>query len=282
MKKFFNAVRPGSKIGDGTVGDLVDWLEKLVNVILPDNAIEYWSNHQYSGPQALKRYQQVPSTGADDDNIHHIASYVRSGTSEGHIVEVGFYLRNGTMKFLTWAKAFGKEDDAWLIARLVGSALNSILLWEEVPEIVDMSDKLPRSCGWHRTTSLTEEVTIAASSRQLTVATASGLVLDHRDWSEKGDNAKFAVEAHLLDWKTVLTNLQARFAETNERREVFPDLPGYVFTDRGVSECTGVYVLPPGGRPNDDRDWLGFFPTIDTAVAAATVHQRSTPALKAA
>lgn len=186
--------------------------------------------------------------------------------ARGTLSNVGFCLQNGTMKCLTWAKALGKEKDAWTIARLVGSALNSILLSEEIPEIVDMAGQLPRSLGWQRTTNLTEETTIGASGHQLTVATACGLILNHRDWSELGDNAKFAVEAHRLDWKTVLSNLQARFNESEEKREVFPDLPGYVFTDRGVPECIGVYVLPPGGQPNDDRDWLGFFPTIETVI----------------
>lgn len=58
-----------------------------------------------------------------------------------------------------------------------------------------------------------------------------------------------------------------------EKQITVEELPGYLFTNRGVEGCTGVYVLPPGGRANFDTDWLGFFPTIDAAVATATSHR---------
>lgn len=271
--KFFNATRKASMIGDGTVGDLVDWIEKLVNILFPDNGIEYWADNHHGGVNALKRFQPVPGVGSADQHIHHVACYVRQGNCEGKVIEVALYLRNGTTMSLSWAKTFGSCDESWLIARAIDAALNNILFWHEVPEIVDMADKLPRQQNWHRKTNLRETVTLAATSRKLVVATASGIVLDHRDWSEKGDNAKFCVEALLLDWKTVLANMKASFVESAEKREVIDELPGYLFTDRGVEGCTGVYVLPPGGRANFDVDWLGFFPNIDAAVAAATGHR---------
>lgn len=280
--KFFNATRKASQIGDGTVGDLIDWIEKLVNLLFPDNGIEYWADNQHRGANALKRFQPVPVVGTADENIHHVACYVRPGNCEGRVIEVALYLRNGTMKFLSWAKTFGNEDESWLIARAADAALNSILVWQEVPEIVDMADKLPRQQRWYRNTNLQETVTLAATSRKLVVATAGGVVFDHRDWSELGDNAKLRVEAALQDWKTVLTNMKAVFVEAAEKREVIDELPGYLFTDRGVEGCEGVYVLPPGGRANFDGDWLGYFPTIDAAAAAATAHRDNHLCRKAA
>ena len=273
--KFFHAVRKGTCIGDGTVGDLVDWLEKLVNVLFPDHGIEYFADQRHSGPNHLKRFQQVPACKGGDDDVHHVACYVRSGSCEGRIIEVGLYLRNGQMHYLTWCKTFGKEDECWLIARAIDAALNSILVWDEVPEIVEMADKLPREQRWHRESSLNETVTLAATSNRLSVTTASGKVFDQQDWTDKGANAKFYVESRVLDWKTVLTNMKVTFTESAEKIEVIPELPGYLFTNRGVEGNNGVYVLPPGGRANDDRDWLGYFETIDTAVAAATAHRDS-------
>lgn len=61
-------------------------------------------------------------------------------------------------------------------------------------------------------------------------------------------------------------------AQPAEKQTTVEELPGYLFTNRGVEGCTGAYVLPPGGRANVDSDWLGYFPTIDAAVAAATSH----------
>ena len=67
-------------------------------------------------------------------------------------------------------------------------------------------------------------------------------------------------------------NLNAT-ARSAEKQTTVEDLPGYLFTNRGSEGCKGAYVLPPGGRANVDSDWLGFFPTIDAAVTAATSHR---------
>lgn len=214
--KFFNAVTKAKAIGDGTVGDLVDWLERLINVLFPENGIEYWSDQRHNGADALKRFQKVPGNGCSDEDVHHPYCYVRQGGCEGRIIEVGFYLRGDSYKSLTWIKTFGNEDECWLIARALSHVLDSIWGYEEVPEIVAMADKMPRGQRWHRETSLTDEVSVVVTPYSLTVKTDKGMVLDNRTWAGEGANAKFYVEARRKDWETVLTNMKATFKVVQE------------------------------------------------------------------
>lgn len=275
---FFNAVTSQSVVGDGTVGDLVDWLEKYVNIIFPDNGIEYWADQRLSGHNSLKRFQKVPLADGSDDGIHHVACYPRHGTCEGTIIEVALYLRSDVFKSLTWIKSFGSLDECWTIARAIGDALSSILCWSKCPEIVEMAGKLPKANSWHRHTSLTEEVEIHSTSEHLTVTTPSGIVFDDRSWKDKGLYAHHDVEARVKDWKSVLTAMKVRFTLTNETHFVVDDLPGYVFSNRGVEGCSGVYVFPPGKDKHDDRQYLGYFVKHDEAIAAARSHKEgSTP-----
>lgn len=53
------------------------------------------------------------------------------------------------------------------------------------------------------------------------------------------------------------------------------DLPGYSISNRGVEGTTGFYVLPPGGNPLDDRDYIGYFKTDMDALVAARKHRDS-------
>jgi len=159
----------------------------------------------------LKRDILLPKVGYDDDDVHHVVSYVREGGCEGLVIEVGLYLRNGEIKWLNWAKTFGRSEESWLIARIISEVLNSILLYGEVPEIVEMSDKLPRQYRWHRETSLKEMITISVRPDSFEVIALGGLVLDRRSWESEGVNAKFHVEARVKDWQIVLTNTKAKF-----------------------------------------------------------------------
>jgi hypothetical protein len=121
------------------------------------------------------------------------------------------------LKSLVWVKTFGDEDECWLIARAIDAAINGILYFKELPEIVGMSEKLPRQENWRRETSLTEEVTVTANPDSLRVATPSGLVFDDRTWSEQGVNAKFYVDAYFKDWQAVLQKMKARFTVCDMR-----------------------------------------------------------------
>lgn len=279
--KFYNAVRNGACVGDGTVGALVDWVEKYVNVIFPENGIEYWSDQAFGGSNALPRGALLPVDGAGDESAHHVACYVRGGTNEGHIINVLLYLRNDTYKSVTWAKTFGSSEECWQICAALTDALEDILFFKEIPEIVDMADKVPRQHRWHRETNLTEEITISSTMSSLKVATCSGLVLDSRSWVNKGENAHFYVESRVKDWQTVLTNTKCHFKMATERRVIVDDLPGYLITDRGVEGNEGMYVLPPDGNELDDRTWLGYYKTPGAAIQAARQH-RDAQARKAA
>ena len=270
--RFFNAVTKAPFVGDGTVGDLVDWLETYVNVLFPENGAEYFADYRHGGSNCLKRFQKVPLSVCTDEGFHHEAVYVREG-NESKIIEVSLYLRNDIYKSLTFVKMYGPVEDTWMVARALSEVLHSICTWEEIPELVDMARKLPKKYSSSRESSLSEEVLICASSHTLTVTTASGLVLDSRSWKEDGSNAHFSVEPRVKDWITVLTNMKVRFKVQKETVIGVRDLPGYLITDRGVEGCTGLYVLPPGLNPDDDRNYLGFFVNQDLAIAAARQHK---------
>lgn len=70
-----------------------------------------------------------------------------------------------------------------------------------------------------------------------------------------------------------------RLTETDEERFLrtisADDLPGYTLSNRGVAGNTGFYVLPPGGNPLDDRDYLGYFKTDMEALSAARQYRDS-------
>lgn len=270
--KFFNAVTKGKQIGDGTVGDLVDWLEKYINILFPENGIEYWADQRFGTDNSLQRFHPVPNASCDDEGIHHVACYARQGGCEGRLIQISLYLRNGTYKSLSWIKTFGNADETWMIVRAIEDVLSTLFFLHESPEIVDMAFKLPRQQTWYRETSLTEEVTLAVSPYALSVTTPSGLVFDNRNWVSEGNNAKFHVEARVTDWVTVLTNLKATFKQVKEGRIAVPYLPGYIISDRGVEDISGYYVLPPDCNPLDDRLYLGYFPTGELAIEAACQH----------
>ena len=214
--KFFNAVRKNTAIGDGTVRDLVRWLERIVNVIFPENGIEYWSDHEFPASAREQGRRPVPKAGYDPTCVHHIACYVRGGANEGNIIEAGLVLRDGTLFSLAWVKTFGKADENWMIARALNQVLDSVIFWQEVPELVEMSSKLPRNFSHERTSNLTETVELLYDEQHLTVRTASGLVFDHRDCSEFGPGAKWAIFAARDDWKTVLKSAEVTFVEVNQ------------------------------------------------------------------
>ncbi|TXT24380.1 MAG: hypothetical protein FD131_4977 [Rhodocyclaceae bacterium] len=271
---YFNAVCKANAVGDGTVGELVSWLEKFVSILFPDNSIEYWADNQYTGKSGLKRTDSVPAAGLTDACVHHVACYVREGSNEGRIIEILFYLRSGDYVSLTWAKTFGSADESWSIARAVDEALTSLIFFGDLPELVTMANKLPRAYRSARETTLKAEITVLSSPDSILVSSASGLVLDARSWAEQGSFAGDNATAVAMDWVTVLTNMKANFRLVKDQhRLIVADLPGYVISNRGVEGCTGFYVLPPGGKAHDDRDYLGYFPSGEDAIAAARDHQ---------
>lgn len=206
--QFFGAVSPLSEAF--TVASLTAWLERYVNAIDPDNAVEYWSCG--NSPLSLKGSADLPAR----DTVINVMVSVNRGSSEGFRLRANLMIRGAdgqhTVRELCGAKVFGRAADAWRIAHAVSDALESIFDWGELPEVVAIADAVPRSHSWMRETSLAEGVIIAVTESRLRVATQSGShVLDDRDFSQFGVNAKYAIEPRLADWKTVLTNMKATF-----------------------------------------------------------------------
>lgn len=283
MLQFFNAVRPAKIVGDGSVADLVKWIEKYVAILFPENGIEYWADNSQLKTGILKANQVVPKSGLAEKDVHHVACYVRPGNCEGRIIMVTLSLRDGSYETVAWAKTFGRAEESWKIAEAIDEALNSLLFYEQRPELVDMSAKLPRKYAFDRHTSLKYEVAIHRGSDSILVISDGGLLLEAISWTGQPAAAVHYVKAYAIDWMVVLTTAKVRWRVIDEplRQMIREDLPGYVISNRGVPETTGWYVLPPGGIPHDDRTYLGYFKTDEAAITAARAHQASVSAAAA-
>lgn len=208
---FFHTVAQGKTIGNGTVTELVTWLENYINLLFPNNGIEWWSYNDQGVSQGFKGSEQVP----DHTTIHHFACYARQGNSEGNIIETVFSMRDGTFVRLCSAKNFGGATESLEISVAISVALNSIYFYHEVPELVSMSQKVPRRYNWERQTSLTEPVYLVCKHDSITIRTKSD-VLFHRDFTETPDHFQLqAIEAIRKDWIKVLTNMGARIIESD-------------------------------------------------------------------
>jgi hypothetical protein len=104
------------------------------------------------------------------------------------------------------------------------------------------------------------------------------VVIDYMDM-EAGDLAPKLSDVHrtLLQKEApyVLDDIEEynQAAERDRTNQLLaPNLPGYVIWKQGVVHSRGYYVLPPYGNPYDTRDYLGYFPDGDTAMAAAREH----------
>lgn len=277
MSKLFHTVLSNAQVGNGTAGDLINWLEAYVNVLMPNNGVEYWSDNRYGRGRSLKQTDRVPSATAtnDEDRVDHAACYVIDGCSEGRIVHIVLFMRDGSFIKLAWIKTFGQEAECWQIARAVSVALNSLLRYGELPRLVEFAAYLPKRQRWDRATTLEEEVIIQKGGQTLTIATYR-TVLAQYDLSVHGAAAPFYFDALIEDWKIVLTNMKARWrlVEDETSEIMAPDLQGYRITNRATG-ITGFYVLPPGANALDDREWLGYYPSSQAAVDAARQHKAS-------
>lgn len=181
------------------VGRLVDWLERYVNGLFPDNGIENWyvpKRMPDMGP-FLAREDALP------DGIHHVVSSVAPGSNEGDYVYVGLNAHDGTTLRLASVKSFGGSDECWAVARLCSEALTAIFGFHEQPVFVDLWLKLPRDQSWHRNTSLIGEVCLREIGADSARVIAGDCVeLDALQF--RSPNAILAREAYLADWETLL------------------------------------------------------------------------------
>lgn len=273
-EKLFHSVTTEKHVGKGTAKELLAWLEKYVNVLIPDNGIEYWSNNRYGNGTDIKPEDRVPAeTGDNDaDRVDHAMSYVVDGSSEGRIIHIALLMRDGTHRSLGWIKSFGGEVECWQVARAISVALNHLLIYQELPRLVEYASHLPKQYSFERKTNLTDEVVIQKASHVLSIATDHQILAQY-DYTSRGDAARFYFDAMVKDWQTVLTNMGARWRveETGTDEIVVPELSGYRITNRAPG-ITGFYVLPPGGNAKDDRDWLGYYESAESAIEAAKQH----------
>lgn len=276
-ERLFHTVTNETKVGRGTGRELLAWLDEFVNILVPDNGIEYWSDTYYGNSHDIKPHDLVPTCIADDEEnrVLHAGCFVANGYSEGRIIHISLFMRRGH-RSLGWIKSFGTQAQCWEVARVITEALNHLLVFQELPRLVEFARCLPKQYRFERKTTLTDEVKIQQGRHILTIATHRQ-VLAQYDYTSHGDAARYRIEALIKDWQIVLTNMGARWQCEDVETEdiVVSELSGYRITNRAPG-ITGFYVLPPGGDANDDRDWLGYFETAASAVEAAKAHQLNT------
>lgn len=200
--RYFKATRKGL-VGNGTLQELAKWIERFVNVPFPENGIEYWSGHTLG----VKKDKTL-----GECNIAHIGCYVTEGSSEGLIIRIMLFMRDGSYIEMPWAKTFGSWDESWEIAKAVSNALESVIIWGDVPLLVEMADLMPRSHNSSRETSLKDPVMIHADKGTLSVSTTGGNLLAKYDFGAKDCLAESCVRAHINDWKTVIGNMRGAYA----------------------------------------------------------------------
>lgn len=212
---YFSAVRKGTLAGKNA-GELQKFIEKYVQILFPEDCFEWWdTNVRNPNKVDLKPDSILPSQYDSENGIHHFACYVREG-NESEIVEVAIVLRNGSLANLMTGKLFARREVCWQMCDAIDQALRVIFHWEEIPQIVDISAKVPRQYSYSMEASIAGPVSIEASERTFSVKTQDGTVLDQVDFSEHGESAKWAVAAYADDWKRVLTNSKLAFVEPSK------------------------------------------------------------------
>lgn len=186
---------------------LLDWLERYVKAIFPDHCIDYWSN----GRNIDASDRPLPSIHAAD-GYKHTASYVAPG-GEASIIHVGLMLKNGSIQTIGRAKSFGSNEQNWLIARSISEALESMYLYNEMPEIIGIVEKLPiKSID----KDYQQELWIGYDQECLAVVeSGTERELVRYDFSCQGNQnaSQYSMEPYLKDWRLTLNRFHIRFTE---------------------------------------------------------------------
>lgn len=214
--KFFNATKRllDKPIHNQFDGDgLLAWLERYVKAVFPKNGIDYWTNGRNSDDETSK---PLPSVHAVD-GYRNAACYVYAG-GEGQMIQVGLMLKTGQVQSVGRAKSFGDADQNWEIARAMSEAVESMYLYSEMPEVVDIVERLPVKSAYEE---YHGELWIGFDHDRLTVYEPfSGRNLAHYDYSDSGNpNAGwYAIEPYLKDWCSTLNRFDIRHVvmATNE------------------------------------------------------------------
>lgn len=270
MTIFHSSFSP-TKPNFASIRDLTDFLQTYIRIVLPDNGIEYWSTGHHLSPSAFNENDPVPVFGRDTEKYQSVAAYMVMG-GEALRMNVAFIRGDSTHKLLTSCKIFGPHDDAWLIARAITEVLNDIVFYEQMPAIVEIHKKLPRSSPYSWESTLKGDVYIDYSPFTLTIKTGHGDTLDHYDYSTKPEIANFFIDKYLQDWYRVLRSQRLSYKLNQVKRYQTPDLPGYVFDLRGTPDSPLIYVLKPGGDFDNQDDFIGFDMESEKAVMRARKH----------
>lgn len=198
--RYFQAVRKGTFAGL-PAGALVAWLEIYIQILFPENGIEWWSDNQYAKVSvAYLSDSELP----DAREIHHFACYVRTG-NESPIIEVNIVPKEGTARCLTTIKLFESREVCWKMCDAIEEALESIFTWNEIPLIVEMLAKLPRSHRWSLASSLAEPVICLKTPIDFSVRTQGGTLIDATSFEDVPPAAvAHAVNAVEQDWRRLL------------------------------------------------------------------------------
>lgn len=196
--RFFRMTEAGDA-GDGTVGGLINWMSRYIDIVLPGNGVEYWHDNAHRGTCALKPTDRLAQALGRSEDVHHVAAYVRHCRSEGLIVELLLYMRDGTWKTLGCAK-ISSARDGWTIAHACHAALEEIVMRQRVPSLVSMAARLPR-CAPHELKSLLLAAVIEWSGDSVVVRSADrSYLVDYRKVRTE------EVEECVTDWHQVLTS----------------------------------------------------------------------------
>lgn len=200
---FFNAVRQNKEDISTTFSDvtLLNWLQKYVQAVCPDNGIDWWSHGQAT-------YELKKSPLVSDKDFHHVAVYVTSGSNEGEIIRVNLMKKDGGIQEIGYAKSFGPSEQNWQIAMAINKALESLYFYGSTPVITELMAKLPvKSCydNYSNTVLVYHDET-----RLKLIVKETGDVLDQYDFHELGSDAKFKIQPLLADWVSLLTKFNVK------------------------------------------------------------------------
>jgi hypothetical protein len=138
MQKAFRSLQP-EVLSAKPLAEVTKWLETLVNLVVPGNGIEYWSEGDLFDSNKVtlaEMKSKIPGLAT-------VACFVHAGACEGRRIE--FALCSATeIRRVARAKSFGSVAECWAIAGLVADALECVILNDREPRLVDMAYTVPR------------------------------------------------------------------------------------------------------------------------------------------
>lgn len=199
----FRATREAT-ITKKSMEDFADWLSKYCEILHPDHGIEYWSvlHHKHKATSILgERVEGFTSQNRAWD----VAVYPYTGRNEGMRIDIAIASVDH-IDVLATAKVFSSSEKVWAMARSIHQAMESILLWNEEPVLVDLAAMVPRmkkySYSLRVDAKLLGPLRASRSERCLQVYHGEHQLAEH---ALEGDPryVQHEIDALLADWATV-------------------------------------------------------------------------------